>query len=368
MGTVSSSTTYTMRLRRELNELVGRDDAHVLISNLSDRSGLLASLGPVVGIARVAHGQMKREAYLRQYGHRGPHEFELSVPRPAEEPDWVDEQLANFRKSPVDVEALLAKQRTEFDTAWGRFQARYPRKAKTMRFRIDEAARRTRMREFARSEYVRDRWVVRTLALRAGDFTGLGDDIFFLTIDEVIDVLSGDEAAIPSIPVRKETYQRYKALPPYPSIILGRFDPFQWAADPKRRSDVFGSDTPLRKADNEIGRANTILGSPGTAGLVEAVVRRLDRPEEGDQLREGEVLVTMQTDIAWTLLFPRASAIVTDVGAPLSHAAIVARELGIPAVVGCGDATMRLKTGDKVLVNGGQGTVEILDTARSVAS
>ena len=66
------------------------------------------------------------------------------------------------------------------------------------------------------------------------------------------------------------------------------------------------------------------------------------------------------TDIAWTMLFPRAAAIVTDVGAPLSHAAIVARELGIPAVVGCGDATMRLKTGDRVRVDGGQGRVEIL--------
>ncbi len=237
-----------------------------------------------------------------------------------------------------------------------------------MRRRIDEAARRARMRESARSEYVRDRWVVRALALRAGELTGLGNDIFFLTIDELLDVLSGDETAIPSIPAREKTYRRCKALPPYPSIILGRFDPFQWAADPKGRSDVFDSHAPLREADTEIGRANVILGSPGAAGLIEAVVRRLDRPEDGDQLQEGEVLVTMQTDIAWTLLFPRAAAIVTDVGAPLSHAAIVARELGIPAVVGCGDATMRLKTGDRVRVNGGRGTVEILETARAVAS
>jgi len=91
-------------------------------------------------------------------------------------------------------------------------------------------------------------------------------------------------------------------------------------------------------------------------------VRRLDRPEEGDQLRLGEILVTMQTDIAWTLLFPRAAAIITDIGAPLSHAAVVARELGIPAVVGCRDATMRLKTGDRVLVDGGRGEIHRLDS------
>lgn len=64
-------------------------------------------------------------------------------------------------------------------------------------------------------------------------------------------------------------------------------------------------------------------------------------------------------------MFPRASAIITDVGAPLSHAAIVARELGIPAVVGCGNATMRLQTGDQVLVDGGRGVVEIIKQARS---
>ncbi|WP_233098024.1 PEP-utilizing enzyme [Dictyobacter vulcani] len=80
----------------------------------------------------------------------------------------------------------------------------------------------------------------------------------------------------------------------------------------------------------------------------------------GNELQPGEILVTIVTNIGWTPLFPRAAAVVTDVGAPLSHAAIVARELGIPAVVGCGNATMRLHTGDLVRVNGGQGTVEIL--------
>ena len=81
---------------------------------------------------------------------------------------------------------------------------------------------------------------------------------------------------------------------------------------------------------------------------------------DGDQLRRGEVLVTTVTNVGWTPLFPRLAAVVTDVGAPLSHAAIVARELGIPAVVGCGNATMRLRTGDRVRVDGSAGTVEVL--------
>ncbi len=84
--------------------------------------------------------------------------------------------------------------------------------------------------------------------------------------------------------------------------------------------------------------------------------------EEGRLLQTGEVLVTTVTNIGWTPLFPRAAAIVTDVGAPLSHAAIVARELGIPAVVGCGNAAMRLHTGDLLRVNGAAGTIEVISS------
>jgi pyruvate,water dikinase len=90
------------------------------------------------------------------------------------------------------------------------------------------------------------------------------------------------------------------------------------------------------------------------------MARLVDHPDKGQLFQQGEILVAVQTDVVWTLLFPRAAAVVTDVGAPLSHAAIVARELGIPAVVGCGDATTRIRTGDRIRVDGAQGTVEIL--------
>jgi pyruvate,water dikinase len=82
---------------------------------------------------------------------------------------------------------------------------------------------------------------------------------------------------------------------------------------------------------------------------------------DGAALRTGEVLVTTVANIGWTPLFPRAAAVVTDIGAPMSHAAIVARELGIPAVVGTGNATTRLRTGDRVRVDGGRSTVEVLE-------
>jgi phosphoenolpyruvate synthase/pyruvate phosphate dikinase len=95
--------------------------------------------------------------------------------------------------------------------------------------------------------------------------------------------------------------------------------------------------------------------------VVEGTARVLRAPEEAAQLGDGEILVTTVTNIGWTPVFPRAAAVVTDVGAPISHAAIVARELGIPAVVGCGNATTRLHSGDRIRVDGGRGTVEILE-------
>lgn len=203
--------------------------------------------------------------------------------------------------------------------------------------------------------------VGRDFARRAGELTGLGDGAFFLSADEWVAVLRGEAVtAVPHIPARRQTHQAYRSLPPYPTIINGRFDPFQWAQDPNRRSDIFDAHQDPADFANDSG-LHTITGFPGSPGIVEGIVRRLDSMGEANQFRPGGILVTNTTNVGWTPLFPRAAAVVTDVGAPLSHAAIVARELGIPAVVGCNNATMHLQTGSRVRVNGGQGTVELLD-------
>jgi pyruvate,water dikinase len=366
LGSAATAADFTMQLLRDLTDLVGADDAHTLISSLSTRAnvdqdyGLLLSLGPLVGLSKVARGEMDRNEYLERHGHRGPNEFELSVPRPAEDPYWLDQQLAQFEASPVDVDAMLEKQHLAFESARDKLERYHPREAKKLNRRIEQAASFSHQREMARSEYIRDRWVVRTFAVRAGELTGVGEDVFFLTLEEVLNLLAGEDSALEHIPARKAALARYSALPPYPSIIRGRFDPFRWASDPQRPSDYYDASIDIEGLDTLVDNGQVITGAPGSAGCVEGLVRHLERAADGDLLQEGEILVTTQTDIAWTLLFPRAAAIVTDVGAPLSHAAIVARELGIPAVVGCGDATMRLKTGDRIRVDGGRGLVEIL--------
>jgi len=322
---------------------------------LSAENELLASLGLVLGISQVVHGKMTQEEYRKQYGHRGSQEFELAAPSPMETPDWLEQEIARFQKAPIDVDAMLKSHKETVAAAWNRFVSAHPRQANSMQLQLQENARRARMREQVRSEYVRDRWLARLFALRVGTVSGIGDDVFFLTLEEIQALLSGDKSALSNIHARKNMPAQLMALPPYPTIIRGSFDPFQWSADPNRRNDVY--DINAIKADKESKR---ITGSPGSAGKVEGIVRVIESPMDGESLQSGEILVAVQTDIAWTLLFPRAAAVITDVGAALSHAAIVARELGIPAVVGCGDASTRLKTGDRVRVDGAKGLVEIL--------
>jgi pyruvate,water dikinase len=359
LGTVENSTDYAISLRRELESLVGPRDANLLIGNLSATGELLPSLGPLVGLSRVASGKMNYETYLSLYGHRGPHEFEVYYPRPVEDQAWMDIQLERFQQEPINVEDMLTKQRGAFHGAWERLERRQPGKASSYFRRIQESAQRALRREQARSEYIRDRWMARKFALRIAELAGLGDEVFFLSLDELLDFLKGDERALAYLPARMETYRTYKSIAPYPALICGRFDPFAWADDPNRRSDIFdGRDDQTRPSDNG---NDEIRGAASSVGKVEGLARVLRDPTDGDQLRQGEILVAVQTDIAWTLLFGRAAAVVTDVGAPLSHAAIVARELGITAVVGCGDASMRIKTGDRVRVDGGRGLVKILD-------
>jgi pyruvate,water dikinase len=344
----------TISIRRNLRKMVGEEDTNILLTGLSTNSDHLASLGPLLGLTQLAQGEIDKEIFARQFGHRSPHEVELSIPRPAEDPDWVDKQLADFRQKGEDLKVLLSRQETARKSAWDRLHQHYPRKEKSIRRQIDRWAVIAREREAVRSESSRILWVLRSFVQRAGMLTGQDDGIFFLSIGEILLILEGDHTPLAYIPTRRAAYKRYCALPPYPVLIRGPFDPFKWAADPERRSDMFNVQCTDKPVDD------AIIGFPGAVGVVEGQVRVITTVEESDQLQVGEILVTTVTNIGWTPLFPRLAAVVTDVGAPLSHAAIVARELGIPAVVGCGNATMRLKTGDRVRVDGGKGIVKII--------
>ncbi|MEV6493056.1 PEP-utilizing enzyme, partial [Actinoplanes sp. NPDC051633] len=182
----------------------------------------------------------------------------------------------------------------------------------------------------------------------AGSISG-ADDVFFCSRDEVtrhlaghVDFLGGTAAE------RREQWLRRRALAA--PLTLGR---------PVRLiGDVIERAVQRARGPGEIGEG-VIVGHPASAGRATGAVRIVGGPQDFPGFRHGDVLVAKATAPAWTPLFARAAAIVTDGGTLAAHASLVAREFGIPAVVGTGDATTRLRPGQLVTVDGNAGTVTI---------
>ena len=272
-----------LRIRRTLRRLVGEADTNALLlaagpdSSGADSSGL-ASLGPLEGLQQLMSGQIDRATFVRRYGHHSPHLFEISYPRPGEDPGWIDQQIAALGAAGVDVSDLLERQEAARRVAWERFRHRYPGKAVGMQRRLARARASTREREAARSEQARVFWPLRAFVRRAGELTGHGEQLFYLTIEEILALLDGDGSALDAVPERREVHARYAALPPYPALIRGHFDPFAWAADPLRRSDLFdpgASSAPV----------GAVRGFPGSPGIAEGRVRVVTDRRGGGRTR-----------------------------------------------------------------------------------
>jgi pyruvate,water dikinase len=195
--------------------------------------------------------------------------------------------------------------------------------------------------------------VMRRAVLRIGEALaalgaiGAPDDVFFLTRDEALAALkeSGRAERIDVAARRAEREQQARLVPP---LLVGRLNPLV-------KKLFEGMSRTLGAAPSDTALAAGVPASPGRASGPARVIRG---PDEFDSFQPGEVLVAPLTAPAWTPLFTRAVAVVTDVGSPAAHASIIAREYGIPAVVGCGDATARLQTGMRVTVDGTTGNVE----------
>ena len=333
--------------RSKLVKLCGEDLAGRL---LTGAGGVLESMKPLLLLEDVLAGRLSEEEYVRLCGHRHADEMELSRPYPYEDPSFPADRLRAHRAAGTDMHAMLAARQEDFSAAKAEFLARYPGRAAWLARSLRAYGKACAGRERVRSDGVRIFCVLREYLRKAGTLTGLGEDIFLLYVDETLALLAGDESAVSHIPARQKSMKEYLVWPPFPNLILGRFVPEEWLSEPERRLDFYG---PGSKVPEE----GTIRGFPGAAGRVTGTVRVLREASLAEDLQPGEILVTAATNVGWTVVFPRAAAVVTDIGAPLSHAAIVAREFGIPAVVGCGCATTLLKTGDRVTVDGALGLV-----------
>ena len=175
------------------------------------------------------------------------------------------------------------------------------------------------------------------------------DDIFWLTQNEV-------EQAVAQID-RGERADRLNALVPPRKAA--------WRAALRSSPPMMLPHVKLvekiKMARKRRGGKDWLKGVAASPGRVTAIARVLNGPEDFDQMQAGDVLVASITTPAWTPLFARAAAVVTDVGGPLSHGSIVAREYGIPAVLGTGVATNRIRSGQVITVDGSAGVVMILD-------
>lgn len=334
--------------------------------------GVLDSMKPLLYLEDVAQGRMSREEYLKACGHRSASEMELMAPRPYEDPAYLEELLADYEKNGTDLHAMQEREKKAYEAKLEEFKRAYPSKRKWIDKRMAAFIHANEFREDIRSKGVYIFCVFREFLLKAGSLCGLGDDVFLLTFEEVFALLRGDEKALAFLEKRRETYERYASYPTFPNLILGRFQPEEWIKDPRARRDYVSDEMSASKEGSfdEIGEtggltggnaaAEVVKGFPGAVGKVTGIVRVVEDVSRISEIQKGDILVTSATNIGWTLAFPKVAAVVTDIGAPLSHAAIVAREFGIPAVVGCGNATTVLKTGDRVTVDGAAGRVTIL--------
>ncbi len=171
--------------------------------------------------------------------------------------------------------------------------------------------------------------------------------IFFVELNELKELLKSPEIIQQLIPVinkRKDIYytDRDKSPPIYLKQINGEFAPY--AFDPDLTGNLL----------------NTYKGVAASAGIAEGRVRIIIDEKDFDKLIEGDILVAHNTDPGWTPLFLKAKAVLVEMGGILNHCSIVAREYGIPAIVGLNDITTLLKDNQLVRVNGAAGTVEVL--------
>ncbi|MBL1421756.1 MAG: phosphoenolpyruvate synthase [Alphaproteobacteria bacterium] len=168
------------------------------------------------------------------------------------------------------------------------------------------------------------------------------DDIWFISMPEMLDLLT-DKISISQakIQARKTDFDHHQKLTP-PRLITSTGE--------------------ILKAniDNSHAPQGALIGSPVSAGIIEGIAKVITDPST-EVLHKGEILIAPFTDPGWTPLFVNAAGLVTEVGGLMTHGSVIAREYGLPAVVGVPDATKIIKTGDRVRVHGDAGYVEILE-------
>ncbi|WP_408010003.1 phosphoenolpyruvate synthase [Pseudalkalibacillus sp. A8] len=173
------------------------------------------------------------------------------------------------------------------------------------------------------------------------------EDMYYFSLDELLSIMDGNfEGDIDTIiQERKETYAHYSKLTP-PRVLTSDGESVTG-----RLSEILAPE-------------GALIGTPASAGSVEGIARVVLKPEESD-LQEGEILIAPFTDPGWTPLFHSAKALVMEIGGTMTHGSVVAREYGIPSVVGIDGATKKINSGQRIRVNADEGYVQLIEGEHS---
>jgi pyruvate,water dikinase len=288
--------------------------------------------------------------FLRLYGHRGVAEIDLGLPRWSEDPTYIFSVLTNYLRLD-DPEAApdvqFARATREAKQMVGELTRRATGKGRLrgalVRFLLGRARDLSGLREMPKFCIVllmaRARellWTVGRELAKTGRLHSAGD-IFFLSMPEAWAALAGEDLH-PLVRDRRAVYEQELGRRHVPRLLLS-----DGTEPPAGTHRATGADGVLR-------------GTPASGGVVTQKARVILDPGAAS-LEPGEILVAPSTDPGWTPLFLTAGGLVMEMGGPMSHGAIVAREYGIPAVVGVPDATELITTGQRVTVDGSAGEV-----------
>ena len=285
-------------------------------------------------------------SFLHRYGFRSVGEIDLGVPRWSEDPTHLIGAISNYLQLTDDAlapDAQFERGAREAEAMRATLLARVsgPRR-RLLRFFLGRARALMGSREMPKYMLIgRVFTPVRQVLRPVGDeLVSAGrlerpDDIYFLTLTQARAAVSGEDMR-ETVAANRATYDRERTRRRIPRVLL---------AD--------GTDAEVALVETAEG---DLRGSPASPGTVTGTARVIHSPR-GAQLEPGEILVAPSTDPGWTPLFLTAGGLVMEMGGMMSHGAVVAREYGIPAVVGVPDATTRIATGDTITVDGSTGVV-----------
>jgi len=292
------------------------------------------------------------QSFLRRYGHRAVAEIDLGIPRWSDDPSHLLGVISNYLRLNTDdldpvaqFHAGQARAESMITTLTERMAERSQVRARMVGWALRRVRQLVGLRESPKFLLIvalatmREHLKVIGRQLAANKLIDQVDDVFFLDLGEVRQGLSGENVQ-PLVVVRREAYEQELKRRHIPRLLL---------SDGTEPEAIAGA---------AAGVDGALVGSPASTGTVTGPARVVLDPV-GAHLEPGEILVAPSTDPGWTPLFLTAGGLVMEMGGSNSHGAVVAREYGIPAVVGVPDATHKIETGQLITVDGAAGLVSL---------